>query len=121
LKYQQEQRREPAIPVTRTTARNDEWLTVKARYKAPEGDVSAVISAVVRAGGRVTFLPFAAAVAEYGMLLRDSSPTPARWQALANRLSAMPVPSALSADRQEFSDLVDLARRLAESSTPRRW
>jgi len=121
LKYQQEPRREPAIPATRTTTRNDEWLTVKARYKAPDGDVSDVIAAVVRAGGRVTFLPFAAAVAEYGLLLRDGSRNQTRWQTLADRVKTMLVPSALAPDKQDFSDLVDLARRLADSSTPRRW
>jgi hypothetical protein len=121
LKYQPEPPRPPSLSRDRVGARDDEWLTVKARYKSPEGEVSDVISAVVRAGSRVTFLPFAAAVAEYGMLLRDGTQNPMRWQALANRVNTIPVPSALAPDRQEFADLVDLARRLTESSAPRRW
>lgn len=59
-----------------TTA--DEWMTIKLRYKQPDGDVSQLISRTV---GREyepveaasVNLRFAASVAEFGMLLRNSA------------------------------------------------
>ncbi len=53
-----------------------EWLTVNIRYKAPDGDVSELREypvddgAVVESASRDTL--FAASVAQFGMLLRDS-------------------------------------------------
>src|SRR6185503_10073644 len=38
---------------------NGEWLTVKLRYKMPEGETSELMSQPVRAGGRVQHLPLA--------------------------------------------------------------
>jgi Ca-activated chloride channel family protein len=66
LKYQQPRSVSAA-------ARQDEAMTIKLRYKQPDGDVSALISAAVP--NRLAMTPalgFAAAVAEFGMLLRDS-------------------------------------------------
>ena len=54
-------------------SQQDEALTVKLRYKQPDGDTSALIAATVP--NRLSMTPalgFAAAVAEFGMLLRDS-------------------------------------------------
>jgi len=68
LRYQ-----EPAAP-TRAAA-SDELLTVKLRYKEPEGETSRLLSATVRDGEAPRpseSLRFAAAVAEFGLLLRDS-------------------------------------------------
>jgi Ca-activated chloride channel family protein len=51
----------------------DEAMTIKIRYKAPDGDVSTLMTTAVP--DRTAPLPelgFAAAVAEFGMLLRDS-------------------------------------------------
>lgn len=66
LKYQQ--------PGTfSAAARSDEAMTVKIRYKAPDGDTSALMDVPV--ANRLVdsaHLGFAAAVAEFGMLLRDS-------------------------------------------------
>ena len=55
-------------------AKSDELMTVKLRYKQPDGDTSQLISvAVTIATGELTpNLGFAAAVAEFGMLLRKS-------------------------------------------------
>jgi Ca-activated chloride channel family protein len=52
----------------------DEMMTVKLRYKEPDGDTSRLLSEVVRDAPRPASdnLRFAAAVAEFGMLLRDS-------------------------------------------------
>jgi Ca-activated chloride channel family protein len=67
LKYQTPGR--PAGPA-------DEWLTVKMRYKAPTGEASKEVAAVLPAGAADRPMPedfaFAAAVAEWGLLLRDS-------------------------------------------------
>jgi Ca-activated chloride channel homolog len=71
LRYQDAEPR-PQVASTNTT----ELMNVKVRYKAPDGDVSRLIEHPVReAGQRVTAnLGFAAAVAEFGMLLRRSDP-----------------------------------------------
>jgi Ca-activated chloride channel family protein len=67
LKYQRE---------TRTTrvASSGELLTVKVRYKAPDGDTSQLLSRVLmnRASAMTANVGFASAVAEFGMVLRDS-------------------------------------------------
>jgi Ca-activated chloride channel family protein len=65
LKYQTTQ-------VAATAARG-EVMTVKIRYKAPDGDVSTLMTtAVADRTQPIPELGFAAAVVEFGMLLRDS-------------------------------------------------
>ncbi|MGB3589705.1 MAG: YfbK domain-containing protein, partial [Tunicatimonas sp.] len=70
LKYQKQK-------TERTASRSDEWLTLKLRYKAPDGDTSRLIEQVLT-GDVKSFdessenLQFAASVAGFGMLLRDS-------------------------------------------------
>ena len=57
-----------------SAATRDEVMTVKIRYKQPQGKGSALITVAV--AGTTTASPemgFAAAVAEFGMLLRDSA------------------------------------------------
>jgi Ca-activated chloride channel family protein len=71
LKYQDNKKEITA------TANTDEILTVKFRYKAPDGDVSKLIEhAVIDRQTAITKTSenfrFAASVAEFGMLLRDS-------------------------------------------------
>jgi Ca-activated chloride channel family protein len=53
---------------------SDELMTVKVRYKAPQGDTSKLMSFPVadRTGELSGNIGFAAAVAEFGMLLRGS-------------------------------------------------
>jgi Ca-activated chloride channel family protein len=67
LKYQT-----PPQPGTAT----DEWLMVKMRYKLPDGDASKELAAALpgAAGGSpmTEDFRFAAAVAEFGLILRDS-------------------------------------------------
>ena len=63
----------PALQPT-VAARTGELLTVKVRYKAPEASASRLVEQVLRPGGAASHLPFAAAVAEFGMLLRDPQP-----------------------------------------------
>jgi len=86
---------------------------VKARYKAPEGDRSDLITqAVSVAGGRTQHLPLASAVAEFGLLLRDGSTDAARWDALVQRTDRLVVPAPLTADKDAFKELVAIARGL---------
>jgi hypothetical protein len=87
-------------------------MTVKARYKEPEGEVSALIEQPVRPGGRARHLPFATAVAEFGLLLRDGAGGADRWDALSRRLAAAPVADALAADKAAFVEMVDTAKGL---------
>ena len=49
-------------------------MTVKLRYKAPDSDTSVPLDTIVpdRAGALTPNLGFAASVAEFAMLLRDS-------------------------------------------------
>ena len=69
LKYQ----RAPALEPTRA-ASSDELVTVKLRYKAPDGDTSRLLTRVIRNRpvAMTSNLGFASAVAEFGMLLRES-------------------------------------------------
>jgi Ca-activated chloride channel family protein len=93
-------------------ATSGEWLSVKLRYKLPDSDTSTLFSLPVRAGDRVQHLPLAAAVAEFGLLLRDSRHARARWDALATRVASVPVPDALASDKDGFAELVAVARGL---------
>jgi len=114
LKYQPAEApvvRRPSRPVT--DAGNDELLTVKARYKMPESDTSELISKAVRAGGPAQYLPLASAVAEFGLLLRDSPRDVQRWDALAFRTNRLTVPASDAAALENFRELVATARGLA--------
>ncbi len=67
LKYQR-----PAVP-SRASSR-DEAMTVKIRYKQPDADTSALMTVAVGSGATPSAeIGFAAAVAEFGMLLRNSA------------------------------------------------
>ena len=85
----------------------EEWLTVKMRYKRPDGDESRELAAVLPAiGERPADFRFAAAVAEFGLILRDS---PYKGNAsLAEVLER--AQGAIGSDpgghRKEFLDLV---------------
>jgi Ca-activated chloride channel family protein len=61
----------PIPPVDRHT---DEILTIKLRYKEPDGETSRLLSHALRAGERKATgnIGFASAVAAFGMILRNS-------------------------------------------------
>ena len=91
-----------------------ELLTVKLRYKAPDGDNSQLISAVIlnRVQSLSANLGFASAVAELGMLLRDSPHAP---DAFFDRLIARARlfrGSDPDGDRAEFVKLAEVAAGL---------
>jgi Ca-activated chloride channel family protein len=104
----------PARPV-RTDARYaDEWATVKARYKAPEGETSALVTHIARSSGssEPSHLPLAAAVAQFGLLLRDDARNERRWAELVRTLESVRVPARLAAGKAELVDLVGIAAGL---------
>jgi Ca-activated chloride channel family protein len=107
LKYGQP----PAPP---TGVARDELMTVKLRYKSPDGNVSKLIAVPVR--NRTAEISanvgFAAAIAEFGMLLRESdergSATHADAAALARRFRG----ADPDGYRAEFVRLIELADAL---------
>jgi Ca-activated chloride channel family protein len=114
LRYQAAPARPPQPPVVASAATDGEWLTVKARYKAPEGDRSDLMTLPVRSSRAVRHLPFAAAVAEFGLLLRAGSHDAERWDALARRADRIdPPPSVSASSGESFRELVAIARSLA--------
>jgi Ca-activated chloride channel family protein len=99
---------------TETAGNRDEWLTVKMRYKQPEGETSQELSAVLKgAGGAMSEdFRFASAVAEFGLVLRDSP-----FRASANLDAVIErAQSALGTDpnghRREFVEMVKKAKGL---------
>ena len=102
-------------PVTRPVAsRGSELMHVQLRYKPPAGSVSRLLQHVVRdeAGSRTTDLSFAAAVAAFGMVLRDS---PYKGTATIGQVLALAEEGRgadPNGDRAEFIDLVRRARAL---------
>jgi Ca-activated chloride channel family protein len=99
-------------------AGSGELLTVKLRYKEPDGDVSKPLNVGV-VDSRTSFrnasenFKFAAAVAEFGMLLRDS-----RYKGQSSYDGALELARAsagadLRGYRAEFVHLVETARGLA--------
>jgi Ca-activated chloride channel family protein len=103
LKYQ-------TAPNLSDTARLDETMTVKLRYKQPEATESTLISATVATKlAPNPVLGFAAAVAQFGMLLRDSeykgSASFASTRALATKFKG----TDPHGHRAEFIRLIDSA------------
>ena len=111
LKYQT-----PAQPIA--SGASNELLTVKVRYKQPDGDASQLMSVAVtdEAGELSANLGFAAAVAEFGMLLRKSEHLgQASWTEAAE-LARRHRGVDPDGYRAEFVRLVDLAAALASQT-----
>ena len=95
----------------------DEWLTVKMRYKQPTGDASKEQAAMLTGSGTGAMsedFRFAAAVAEFGLVLRESThKANANLDAVIERASG-----ALGHDphghRAEFVELVRKAKGLTD-------
>jgi Ca-activated chloride channel family protein len=112
LKYQKKH-----TPVKRNT---DEMMTIKFRYKAPDGDKSRLIEYPVKAELKEeselsSNFRFAMAVAEFGMLVSDSEFKQASKYSHAAELAAGALDEDTEGYRREFIALVkradDLARR----------
>jgi len=112
LKYQQGTRASSA-------ASSGELMTVKVRYKAPDGDTSQLLSRVLmnQPAAMTANLGFASAVAEFGMVLRES---PMRGNASFESAKAR-ARTFLGEDeegyRTQFVQLVEVAARLRAADT----
>jgi Ca-activated chloride channel homolog len=112
LKYQEEK------PLT-SAATSGELMTVKIRYKKPDGDKSELSSFTITGDDRALDkttpdFRFAAAVAEFGMLLRDSKHKgDASWTEIAEL--AKGASESSDEHRAEFLTLVATAQRLSSA------
>jgi Ca-activated chloride channel family protein len=108
LKYQEARR--PAA-----AAGSGELLTLKLRYKQPEGGASRLLTTLVKDEGREPSanLRFAAAVASFGMLLRDSEHKGTATWAQAAALARGAAGDDPDGHRAEFLGLVERAQRLS--------
>jgi Ca-activated chloride channel homolog len=107
LRYQDRGRPNPA-------AQSDELMTVKLRYKQPTGSESKLLSRTVlnRVGPVSANLGFAAAVAEFGMLLRGSELKGQSTWASAQELARRHRGEDSDGYRSEFVRLLELAAAL---------
>jgi Ca-activated chloride channel family protein len=106
-------------------ANASELLTVKLRYKEPEGETSRPLSVGVpdrQASYRNASdnFKFAAAVAEFGLLLRDSRYKGQSSYENAAQLARASAGADLNGRRAEFVGLVEAAGRLAPRETAAR-
>ena len=114
LKYQPNPQPTPRpAPRPVPNAQAGEWFTVKARYKLPESDTSSLITRAVRQAASTQHLALAAAIVEFGILLRDDPRDIERWDSLAYRLDRIAVPPALAQEVDGLRDLVATAKGLA--------
>jgi Ca-activated chloride channel homolog len=113
LKYQQP-------PALSSAAASDELLTLKLRYKEPEGDASRLLTSTVGAAqqtaGGSERLRFAAAVAAFGLLLRESEYRGQASWPLVLELARSTRTDDADGYRGEF---LKLASRAAELQAPR--
>jgi Ca-activated chloride channel family protein len=96
----------------RPTSGASDLLTVKVRYKLPSASESQLMTQPVRGTERATHLAFAAAVAEFGTLLKDDKPRTEQWAALVQRTNTLKSPLKSAADMESFNELVALASGL---------
>jgi Ca-activated chloride channel family protein len=102
----------------------NELMTIKLRYKEPEGDVSkplsvGVVDSDASYRNASENFKFAASVAEFGMLLRDSRYKGQSSYDGAAELARAAVGADLRGYRTEFVKLVETARRLSERASIR--
>jgi Ca-activated chloride channel family protein len=100
-----------------TQGAGDEMLTVKLRYKEPDGQTSQLISLAVRDDAQAGQAPsddfrFAAAVAGFGMILRDSKHVGNYTLAAVEELASAARGQDAEGYRAEFIRLVKAAREL---------
>ena len=115
LKYQR--------PSAEPSPSSNELLTVKLRYKAPEGNESRLIESSVPASGEKDFnlasedFQFAAAVAAFGMKLRGSpNAGDISWQEI-QKIARRNLGEDPGSYRAEFLTLVEKSRQLCESKS----
>jgi len=117
LKYQA-----PAISPAQLVeaAKSGEMMTVKLRYKEPDSDLSKLIEVPTKDAGKTLTassdeFKFSAAVASFGLLLRDSSYKGTLSWETVRRLALDGKGSDTLGYRGEFLQLIDKARGLKET------
>jgi Ca-activated chloride channel family protein len=101
-------------------AQSDELLTLKLRYKRPDSDTSRLMSQPVRdavSGEASSDLRWAASVACFGMLLRNSEHKGQATLAMADSLARGAVGADPEGHRHEFVSLIEKARALGLGAT----
>jgi Ca-activated chloride channel family protein len=108
LRYQEARR-------TSAAAAADELMTVKLRYKDPDGDTSRLLTVAVKDSAAVDSadVRFAAAVAAFGMLLRDSEYKGTATFADVLELARQGQGRDPGGFRAEFIHMVETAQQLA--------
>jgi Ca-activated chloride channel family protein len=116
LKYQKalEKKPEPKVEGLTDAAASGELLTVKLRFKEPTGDKSELIEFPLkqepkRFGAASENLRFAAAVAEFGMLLRNSQHRGGATISAVEEIASSTLGKDPSGYRAEFVELVKKA------------
>lgn len=100
-----------------SSTHGNEWVNIRLRYKAPQGDVSKLLEQPVmfQAGNKESMsenFRFASAVAGFGMLLRNSKFKGDNSYEKIRKLAATATGSDKEGYRQEFITLVKTAERL---------
>jgi Ca-activated chloride channel family protein len=101
-------------------AQSDELLTLKLRYKRPDSDTSRLMTQPVRdavSGEPSSDLRWAASVACFGMLLRNSEHKGQATLAMADSLARGAVGADPEGHRHEFVSLIEKARVLGLGAT----
>jgi Ca-activated chloride channel family protein len=107
LKYQ--------TPTTPVNGFNDELMTVKLRYKQPDGEKSQLLSQVIKRSDRSELsenLKFASSLASFGMLLRDSKFKGSSSFEMVQQLAKESKGVDENGYRAEFIKIVELAELL---------
>ena len=104
-------------PTATEAASSNELLTVKVRYKDPEGDTSRLLSRVVTvdagiAPAHAADFDFAAAVAGFGMLLRDAPQKGSVSWAMVRDLASRGLSRDPGGWRIQFTELIGKAEAL---------
>jgi Ca-activated chloride channel family protein len=115
LKYQQ-----PVVPRTSGASASNELMTVKLRYKEPDGDTSKLMTfgVVNRLTPAAANIGFASAVAEFGMALRRSEHRGAATFKDAAALARRHRGIDENGYRAEFVRLIELADALLRQTVP---
>ena len=100
-----------STPQAVPAGRAGELMTVKVRYKEPQAERSHLMEQNVRVGGSAPHLSLAAAVAEFGLLLRDDRSLEQRWTSLTARAKNL-TGAGTAAEREMFGELVETAAGL---------
>ena len=108
----------PASNATGTIAK------LRLRYKEPRGETSRLIETGINDEGKSVFaaspdMQFAAAIAEFGMLLRNSAHRGTSTYAEALQLARAARGVDLDGDRDEFVRLVDAGRAMSGEAGPK--